>query len=133
VFIFPKSFDIEVVGTALDVIAVASIAIQLAETINEIVTFGKAFQDAPTRLRAFLHDLEVLAAVASHIQHLSGHVAIDNCQRKGLKQLRIQNLEAVQYHRSSATTTQVKESGREEVGCIQNLLAGRNIIDSKIH
>jgi hypothetical protein len=91
---FPKSFDMEVVGAASGVIAIASIAIQLAETINEIVAFGKAVQNAPTRLRALFHDLEVLAAVISHIQHLNGHVAFDNVNENALRncQTKISNL-----------------------------------------
>jgi hypothetical protein len=84
----------EGVGAASGVIAIASFAIQLAETINKIVAFGKAVQDAPVRLRALFHDLEVLAAVISHIQHLNGHVAFDNVNENALRncQTKISNL-----------------------------------------
>jgi hypothetical protein len=75
---------------ASSVIAVGSIAIQLAESIKEIVEFGKAVQDAPARISALFHDLEVLESAISQIHQTNSHITFDdvheavlkNCERK---------------------------------------------------
>jgi hypothetical protein len=71
-------------SSASGVFAAVSIAIQLGESVKKIVEFGKAVQDAPVHVSALFNDLEVLAAVISQIQQLSGHIAFHNVNEKAL-------------------------------------------------
>lgn len=88
--IFPKVLDMEVVGAASGVIAIASIAIQLAETIQEIVEFGKAVQDAPADICALFQELEVLRSALLQIHRTTSRIGTDaitgtvlkDCERK---------------------------------------------------
>jgi hypothetical protein len=73
------------VSSASSVFAVVSLAIELAAAIKKIVEFGKAVEDAPTRICAIFHDLEVLAAVISQIQQIIGHAAFDSVSEKALQ------------------------------------------------
>lgn len=84
--IFRKSFVMEVVGAASGVIAIASIAIQLAETIQEIVEFGKAVQDAPADICALFQDLEVLRSALLQIHRTSSRIGIDGVTETVLKE-----------------------------------------------
>jgi hypothetical protein len=76
----------EVIGAASGVIAIASIAIQLAETIKELVEFGKAVQDAPADIRALLQDLEVLRSALLQIHRTSSSIGIDAVTETVLKE-----------------------------------------------
>ncbi len=73
------------ISSASSVFAVVSLAIELGSAIKKIVEFGRAVEDAPTRICAIFHDLEVLAAVISQIQQIGGHATFDNVSVKALK------------------------------------------------
>jgi hypothetical protein len=87
----------EALGAASGVIAIASIAIQLAETIQELVEFGKAVQDAPANIRALLQDLEVLRSTLLQIHRTSSRIGIDAVAETVLKECerKIYNLKMV--------------------------------------
>jgi len=90
VYLFPQSFVMDGLSGASGVIAVVSVAVQLAESIKQLVEFGKAVEDAPPRISALFHDLEVLESVISEFRRIDGRitfngvneVVIKNCQQK---------------------------------------------------
>jgi hypothetical protein len=70
---------------ASSVIAVGSIAIQLAENIKKIVEFGRAVEHAPTRICALFHDLEVLESAITQIHRTNNRVTFDSVNEAVLK------------------------------------------------
>jgi hypothetical protein len=88
--LFPPSFAMDGLSGASGVIAVVSVAIQLAECIKQLVEFGKAVEDAPPRISALFHALEVLESVLSHFHRINSRIAFDdvneavlnNCQQR---------------------------------------------------
>jgi len=50
------------------VIAVASVAIQLTETIQKLHIFWKSIQDAPTEVAELFHELELLHEILLRIR-----------------------------------------------------------------
>jgi hypothetical protein len=75
---------------ASSVIAVGSIAIQLAESIKKLVEFGQAVEDAPARIGALFHDLEVLESAITQIHRTNSRITFNrvdeavlmNCEKK---------------------------------------------------
>jgi hypothetical protein len=65
---FCSALEMEVVGSASAVFAVASIAIQLGETIQRLVEFWKTVQDAPTEITDLFDELQFLSIILKKIQ-----------------------------------------------------------------
>lgn len=57
----------EAISAAASGIAVASIAIQLADSMKKLVDFWESVQDAPNNIRSVLDDLRLLSRVLKDI------------------------------------------------------------------
>ena len=71
-------------------IAVASIAIQLAESVRKLCHFWISIKEAPEDIQAISIDLELLSAVLTQIAHESQHVEPDTTCIAALTGCRLQ-------------------------------------------
>ncbi|KAG4442550.1 hypothetical protein IFR05_001962 [Cadophora sp. M221] len=58
-------------------IAVAGISIQLADTLNKLITFWKEVQKAPAEVHALFEDVETLSALLAQAQSSNRHECLD--------------------------------------------------------
>jgi hypothetical protein len=87
---FRSALEMEVLGSASAVFAVASIAIQLGETIQSLVEFWKTVQNAPAEINSLFNELRCLSKVLEKVaEHNLGEelassatYALLNCQTK---------------------------------------------------
>ncbi|KAH9213324.1 hypothetical protein DL95DRAFT_447176 [Leptodontidium sp. 2 PMI_412] len=63
-------------------IAVAGISIQLADTLNKLITFWKDVQRAPAEVRALFEDVEALSALLAQAQSSNRHEGLDGLAEK---------------------------------------------------
>lgn len=59
----------EGLAAASSVIAVVSIAVQLADSIQKLCDFWESVQDAPEEIRGVIDDLKVLQLVVDELRH----------------------------------------------------------------
>jgi hypothetical protein len=78
---------------ASSVIAVVSVAVQLADGLQKLITFWKEVQDAPAEISSLFEDLEALSLVLTQVQSAapdgsldeSTDMALENCKSKVLQ------------------------------------------------
>jgi hypothetical protein len=81
---------------ASSVIAVVSVALQLAEGVQKLCEFGKAVQDAPANVGTLFGELETLSTVLAQTQGTSHGTNYDKVTEKVLKDCneKVANLQA---------------------------------------
>ena len=90
----------EGLSAAASGIAVASIAIQLAESFEKLCDFWKSVQNAPENIRAISIDLELLSSVLTQLAHETQHIEPDATLVAVLKgcDIRLKTLTTILHH-----------------------------------
>jgi hypothetical protein len=60
----------EVFGVVASSISVASLAIQIVENLNKVISFCESIREAPTDIQRILRELQILSSIISAIQLL---------------------------------------------------------------
>ena len=75
----------EVLASASSVIAVASITIELANSIQKLVAFGKAVKNAPENVASLFKELELLSSVLDDCHHINQTLTFNSNDTKILE------------------------------------------------
>jgi outer membrane lipopolysaccharide assembly protein LptE/RlpB len=70
---------------ASSVIAVVSVAVQLADGLQKLITFWKGVQDAPAEISFLFEDLEALSLVLTQVQSTAPNGSLDESTNKVLE------------------------------------------------
>jgi hypothetical protein len=80
------------VSSAASVFGVASLAIQLVESIDRLVTFWKAVQNAPANINSLFGELELLRSVLEQTSKINALPISDRNTEKALRSCQSQIL-----------------------------------------